>query len=102
MTGRSPRRGMMKSPRMSSGMRRTTVPIAERIAVAQSGNTLWTMILVMAQFRPQDRTTAANRSSAARRERGWSIGIVLVVGLDKHRFNWPIEKVHFYQTDEAS
>jgi hypothetical protein len=69
ITGISPRRGMMSWPRATSTMNNATVAIAVRIAVAQSGKTLCTSVLVTAQFRPQQITTTANNMSAVGRDR---------------------------------
>ncbi|OJU31584.1 MAG: hypothetical protein BGN99_10095 [Alphaproteobacteria bacterium 65-37] len=73
-TGMSPRRGTTNWPRASSKPNRITVAMAERIAVAQSGVTLSTIVFVTVQFSPQVTTTMANRKSAMRRESGGPIG----------------------------
>ena len=68
-TGMSPRRGRMNCRRASRNTNKVTVAMAERIAVAQSGETLRTSIFVTAQFDPHITTTMASKNSPAWRER---------------------------------
>jgi hypothetical protein len=59
---------MMNWPRATSRMNNATVAIIVRIDVAQSGKTLCTSVLVIAQFTPQQITTTANNISAVGRD----------------------------------
>src|SRR4051812_7873851 len=78
MTGRSPRRGTIISPRAKRSTASAAVAMADRIAVIHRGVTLCTRVLVIVQFKPQAITITANSRSALRRDK-WGCMLIPLV-----------------------